>query len=40
MNRARRCLTSVIEPVPMRQRRIPYGGGDGGCDGDDGGDGG
>ena len=24
MNRARRCLTSVIEPTPMRQRRIPY----------------
>ena len=23
MNRARRCLTSVIEPTPMRQRRIP-----------------
>ena len=24
MNRARRCLTSVIEPTPMIQRRIPY----------------
>ena len=24
MNRARRCLTSVIEPTPMRQCRIPY----------------
>ena len=24
MNRALRCLTSVIEPTPMRQRRIPY----------------
>ena len=24
MNRARRCLTSVIEPTLMRQRRIPY----------------
>ena len=24
MNRARRCLTSVIELTPMRQRRIPY----------------
>ena len=24
MNRARRCLTSVIEPTPTRQRRIPY----------------
>ena len=24
MNRARRCLTSVIKPTPMRQRRIPY----------------
>ena len=24
MNRARRCLTSVIRPTPMRQRRIPY----------------
>ena len=24
MSRVRRCLTSVIEPTPMRQRRIPY----------------
>ena len=24
MNRARRCLTSVIEPTPMRERRVPY----------------
>ena len=24
MNRARRCLTSVTKPTPMRQRRIPY----------------
>ena len=24
MNRARRCLTSVIEPTAMRERRIPY----------------
>ena len=24
INRARRCLTSVIELTPMRQRRIPY----------------
>ena len=24
MNRARRCLTSVIEPTPMSERRIPY----------------
>ena len=24
MNRARRCLTSVIEPTPTRQRRILY----------------
>ena len=24
MSRARRCLTSVIEPTPMRERRIPY----------------
>ena len=24
MNRAQRCLTSVIEPTPMRQRRIPF----------------
>ena len=24
INRARRCLTLVIEPTPMRQRRIPY----------------
>ena len=24
MNRARRCLTSVIEPTPMSQRRISY----------------
>ena len=24
MNRARRCLTSVIKPTLMRQRRIPY----------------
>ena len=24
INRARRCSTSVIEPTPMRQRRIPY----------------
>ena len=24
INRARRCLTSVIKPTPMRQRRIPY----------------
>ena len=24
MNRARRCLTFVIKPTPMRQRRIPY----------------
>ena len=24
MNRARSCLTSVIEPTPMRQRRISY----------------
>ena len=25
MNRARRCLTSVIEQTPMSERRIPYG---------------
>ena len=24
MNRARRCLTSVIEPTTMSERRIPY----------------
>ena len=24
MNRARRCLTSVIEPITMSERRIPY----------------
>ena len=24
MNRARRCLTSVIEQTPMNERRIPY----------------
>ena len=24
MNRARRCLTSVIEQIPMSERRIPY----------------
>ena len=24
MIRARRCLTSVIKPTPMRPRRIPY----------------
>ena len=24
INPARRCLTSVIEPTPMRQRRVPY----------------
>ena len=24
MNRARSCLTSVIEPTPMSKRRIPY----------------
>ena len=26
MNRARRCLTSVIEHKPLSERRIPYGG--------------
>ena len=25
MNRPRRCLTSVIEPITMSERRIPYG---------------
>ena len=24
INRARRCLTSVIEPITMSERRIPY----------------
>ena len=24
MNRARRCLTSVIEPIAMSERRVPY----------------
>ena len=24
MNRARRCLTAVIEPITMSERRIPY----------------
>ena len=24
LSRARRCLTSVIKPTPMRQRRIPF----------------